>query len=109
MSTVSLSARRRYPAAFAAWIMAAVSLALAGAGLDRAAAQTAQPTPVQFTFDRPLDASAAPLVVASTRGLFRAENLAVATNIASGPDEAIARVASGSSDLALVDLNVLIR
>ena len=71
--------------------------------------QNAQPTAIQYTLDRPLDASAAPLVVASTRGLFRAENLAVATNIATGPQDAIERVASGSSDIALVDLNVLIR
>src|SRR5258705_10618106 len=68
-----------------------------------AAAQTASPTAIQFTLDRPLDASDAPFVLASTRGLFRSENLAVATNFATGPADAIARVASGTSDLALVD------
>ena len=72
-------------------------------------AQTAPPTAIQFTLDRPLDASDAPFVLASTRGLFRSESLAVATNIATGPADAIARVASGSSDLALVDINVLMR
>jgi NitT/TauT family transport system substrate-binding protein len=41
--------------------------------------------------------------------LFRAENLTVATNIAGGSPDAIARVASSSSDLALVDINVLVR
>jgi NitT/TauT family transport system substrate-binding protein len=75
----------------------------------RAAAQTASPTAIQFTLDRPLDASDAPFVLASTRGLFRLENLAVATNFANGPADAIARVASGSSDFALVDINVLMR
>jgi NitT/TauT family transport system substrate-binding protein len=80
-----------------------------GVGADRAAGEPAPPTAIQFTLDRPLDASAAPFVLASIRGLFRAEGLAVGTNIANGSPDAIARVASGSSDLALVDLNVLIR
>ena len=64
---------------------------------------------MQFTLDRPIDGSDAPFVLASAKGLFRAEGLAVGTNIASSPSDAIARVASGSSDLALVDINVLIR
>jgi NitT/TauT family transport system substrate-binding protein len=74
-----------------------------------AAAEPAPPTAIQFTIDRPVDASDAPFVLASTRGLFRSENLTVATNMATGPADAIARVASGSSDLALVDINVLMR
>jgi NitT/TauT family transport system substrate-binding protein len=89
--------------------MTALSLACIGAQTGRAAGETAPPTAIQFTLDRPLDASDAPFALASTRGLFRAENLAVATNIASGPTDAIARVASGSSDFALVDINVLMR
>jgi NitT/TauT family transport system substrate-binding protein len=88
--------------------MTALSL-VCGAQTGRAADETAPPTAIQFTLDRPLDASDAPFVLASGRGLFRAEGLAVATNIASGPADAIARVASGSSDLALVDINVLMR
>jgi NitT/TauT family transport system substrate-binding protein len=108
MSTVSPSARRRFLVRCAACVSVALGLG-AGAPADRALGQSAQPTAIQYTLDRPLDASAAPLVVASTRGLFRAENLTVATNIATGPQDAIERVASGSSDLALVDLNVLIR
>jgi NitT/TauT family transport system substrate-binding protein len=89
---------------------AALSLACIGAQTGRAAGETApQPTAIQFTLDRPLDASDAPFVLASARGLFRAENLAVATNIAGGPADAITRVASGSSDFALVDINVLMR
>ncbi|HEU0083033.1 MAG TPA: ABC transporter substrate-binding protein, partial [Bradyrhizobium sp.] len=74
-----------------------------------AAGQNAQPAAIQFSLDRALDASAAPFVLASARGLFRAENVAVTTNIATGPQDAIDRVVAGSSDLALVDLNVLIR
>jgi NitT/TauT family transport system substrate-binding protein len=80
-----------------------------GAGASRAADEVRPPIAIQFSFDRPLDGSAAPFVVAASRGLFGAEGLAVATNIAGGPSDAIARVASGASDLALVDINVLIR
>jgi NitT/TauT family transport system substrate-binding protein len=89
--------------------MAVLSLACLCAQASRAAAQAAQPIALQFTLDRPLDASVAPFVLASSRGLFRAEGLAVGTNIANGSPDAITRVASGSSDFALVDLNVLIR
>ncbi len=89
--------------------MTALSLAWIGTQASPAAAEPAAPTAIQFTLDRPIDASAAPFVLAATRGLFRAEALAVATNIASGPTDAIARVASGASDLALVDINTLIR
>jgi NitT/TauT family transport system substrate-binding protein len=67
------------------------------------------PTGIQLTFDRPLDASMAPFVVAASRGLFAAERLSVATNIASGSGDAIVRVASGASDLALADINELVR
>jgi NitT/TauT family transport system substrate-binding protein len=80
-----------------------------GAGASRSADEVRPPIAIQFSYDRPLDASAAPFVVAASRGLFSAEGLSVATNIAGGPADAIARVASGASDLALVDINVLIR
>lgn len=62
-----------------------------------------------FSFDRAIDGTAAPFVLASVRGLFRAENLTVTTGQAAGSPDAIARVASGSSDMALADLNALIR
>ena len=53
--------------------------------------------------------SAAPFVLASSRGSFSAEGLAVNINIASGSLDGIARVAAGTSDFALVDINELIR
>src|SRR4051812_14657003 len=109
MSMLSPISRRRSPARSTIWVAAALSLAGIGAAASPAAAQTATPTPIQFTLDRALDASVAPFVLASSRGLFRAENAAVTTNIATGPQDAIDRVVSGSSDLALVDLNVLVR
>jgi len=67
------------------------------------------PIPVHLTFDRPIEASMAPLIAASSRGLFAAEGLAVGTDVAAGSPDAIARVVSGASDFALVDINELIR
>lgn len=64
---------------------------------------------VQFSLDRAVDAVAAPFVVATARGLFRAEGLNVNTNVVAGTRDAIARVAAGTSDLALADLNALVR
>ena len=109
MLIVSLIVVRRFLTRFPIRVVTTLSLACLGAGASLAAGEAPQPIAVQFTLDRPLDASAAPFVLASTHGMFRAEGLAVGTNIASGSPDAIARVASGSSDLALVDINVLIR
>jgi len=80
-----------------------------GAGDSWAADPARQPIAIQFSLDRPINAGVAPFVLASSRGLFGAEGLAVATNIAGGSPEAIARVADGLSDFALVDINELIR
>src|SRR5258708_4080952 len=80
-----------------------------GATESRAADETRQPVAIQFSLDRPIDASAAPFVLATAKGLFGSEGLAVNTNIASGPADAIARVAASASDFALVDINVLVR
>jgi NitT/TauT family transport system substrate-binding protein len=109
MLNVLLIAVRRFLARFPIWAVTALSLAFTGTQTGRAAEEIAQQTAVQFTLDRPIDGSDAPFVLASAKGLFRAEGLAVGTNVASSPSDAIARVASGSSDLALVDINVLIR
>jgi NitT/TauT family transport system substrate-binding protein len=81
----------------------------AAPGPVRAADEARPPLAIQFSLDRPIDAAAAPFVMAATGGLFTAENLAVTTNIAAGSPDAIARVAAGSSDFALVDINALIR
>jgi NitT/TauT family transport system substrate-binding protein len=74
-----------------------------------AADEPRSPLPIQFSLDRPIDAAAAPFVLASANGLFSAEALAVTTNIASGSQDAIARVAAGTSDFAVVDINALMR
>ena len=74
-----------------------------------AADEPRAPLQIQFSLDRPIDAAAAPFVMAAAGGLFGAEALAVTTNIASGSQDAIARVAAGTSDFALVDINALMR
>ena len=109
MSIISPNPCWQRPTRFAVWVTATLSLVCTVTGIQPAAAQDTQATAIQFSLDRALDASAAPFVLASARGLFRAENVAVTTTIATGPQDAVDRVVSGSSDLALVDLNVLIR
>jgi NitT/TauT family transport system substrate-binding protein len=73
------------------------------------AADDKQPVTVQFTLDRPIDAVAAPFVMAQVNGLFGNEGLAVTIGAAATSQDAIARVTSGTSDLALVDINALVR
>lgn len=87
---------------------AIVLAALSARGVT--AAETATPsTAIHFTFDRPIDASMAPLFLAAKDGRFGAERLNVSFNSAAGSPEALARVAKGDSELALVDINELIR
>jgi NitT/TauT family transport system substrate-binding protein len=74
-----------------------------------AADEPRPPLAIQFSLDRPIDATDAPFVMAASNGLFSAEGLAVTVNIASGSPDAIARVAAGTSDFALVDINALVR
>jgi NitT/TauT family transport system substrate-binding protein len=91
------------------WLASLIgALALAGTS-PGCAAEPPTPVAIQFTLDRPLDAVAAAFALAAARGLYRAENLAVSTNVAAGSKETIARVGSGASDIALADLNALIR
>ena len=80
-----------------------------GAGASLAADEPRAPLAIQFSLDRPIDATDAPFVMAATGGLFTAEGLAVTINIASGSPDAITRVAAGTSDFALVDINALVR
>ena len=80
-----------------------------GAGESLAADEPRPPLAIQFSLDRPIDATDAPFVMAASGGLFSAEGLAVTINIASGSPDAIARVAAGTSDFALVDINALVR
>ena len=86
-----------------------LALACSGASQVRAQVEPRQPIQIRFAFDRPIDAGAAPVLLASASGLFGSEGLAVTTEIAGGSADAIARVASGAADFALADINELIR
>jgi NitT/TauT family transport system substrate-binding protein len=92
-----------------ALLIGLLGFAYFGVGEGRTASDDRQPIAIQFSLDRPINAGVAPFVLASSQGLFGSEGLAVATHLASGSPEAIARVADGASDFALVDLNELIR
>jgi NitT/TauT family transport system substrate-binding protein len=77
---------------------------------DKARAEDATPPlALQLSFDRPLESSMAPLIAAESRGLFAAEGLSLRNDFAGGSPEAIARVATGASEFAHVDLNEFIR
>ena len=86
-----------------------LAFACFGGAESRAADEARAPIAIQFSLDRPINASAAPFVLATTDGLFGSEGLVVTTDIANGSPDAIARVAAGTSEFALVDLNALIR
>ena len=66
-------------------------------------------TYVRFTLDRRVDGSAVAFALAASRGLYRAENLEVATTAANSSSEALARIAKGDTDIAVADFNELIR
>jgi NitT/TauT family transport system substrate-binding protein len=94
------------------WRAAATALMIAlgpGAILGALADESNPAVAIRFAFDRPLDASMAPFVLAASHGLFSAEGVAVTTATAKGTTDAIARVATGESDLAVADINELIR
>jgi NitT/TauT family transport system substrate-binding protein len=93
---------------FALFSFCLSAVGLAGLGASHAGEST-HPLAVELAFDRPINASAAPLVVAMTDGLFSSEGLSVTSNITGGSPEAIARVASGASEFAFVDINALVR
>lgn len=85
-----------------------LSIVLAARDVD--AEETAAPSvAIHFTFDRPVDASMAPFFMAAKDGKFGVEHLNVSFNNTAGSPEALARVATGNSELALVDINELIR
>jgi NitT/TauT family transport system substrate-binding protein len=94
------------------WSVLLVLLSAAGVarfGIADSRADTPAPIAIELLLDRPIDAAVAPVVLGSTRGLFRAEGLKVATAVAAGSPDTIARVAAGKADLALADINALIR
>ena len=100
---------RAHPTKAVRYVLVLLTGLLGLAGLGAAASEVRQPIAIQFALDRSLSAAAAPFVMADVDGLFGSEGLTVTTDIANGTPDAIARVAAGTSDFALVDINELIR
>ena len=90
---------------FASRLIGFALAALIGSGVTDARAASA----LRLTFDRPMDASFAPFVISISKGLYRDEDLNVSTDVAKTTRDAITRVASGDSDIALADINALAR
>jgi NitT/TauT family transport system substrate-binding protein len=104
MQVSSTIARRRFLMTLTS-LLAVATLARRG----RAAGEIKPTVAIRFSLDRPINAGAAPVVMAAADNLFSAEGISVTIDIARDSADAIARVAAGSSDAALVDLNELIR
>ena len=67
-------------------------------------------TAIHFTLDRKIDGPAAPFFLAIDKGYFKAEGLDVTIDAATGgPREALDRLAAGSYDIGVSDINLLIK
>jgi NitT/TauT family transport system substrate-binding protein len=69
----------------------------------------AEAASIRFTLDRRLDGASVAFALAASRGLYRAENLEVATTTVNSSTDALARLAKGDTDIAIADFNELIR
>jgi NitT/TauT family transport system substrate-binding protein len=65
--------------------------------------------PVKFSLDTKFAGPSAPFLLPLDKGYYKAAGLNVSIDDASGTSEAIERVASGNYDLAVADINALIR
>lgn len=74
-----------------------------------AGAQPAEPTPLRFSLDGRIEGPSALFLLPLDRGYYKSESLGVTIDEAPTPLEPISRVASGSHDMALVDINAVIR
>ena len=83
----------------------AVMTVLAAVSADPAAAQT----PIKLVLDGSLTGPAAPFVVAEDRGFYRADAVAVSIELSPALPDAINRVAAGSADMALADINAVMK
>jgi len=66
-------------------------------------------TPVKFSLDWKFEGPAAPFLVAIDKGYFKAEGLDVTIDTAGGSLEPLNRVASGTYDMGIGDINSLIK
>ena len=85
----------------------ALLLALIAAG--PAKAQTPEQTPVRFSLDGRVEGPSALFLLPLDRGYYKNESLNVTMDDATNAFEPISRVASGTYDMALADINAVIR
>ncbi len=91
-------------------VLGDLAIALVATGVGAASSGIARAAdPVRVLLDRRPDGAAAPLFIAQNKGLFRDERIDVTTEAANGSEDAIERLARGEADIAVADLNVLIR
>jgi NitT/TauT family transport system substrate-binding protein len=83
-------------------------IALAAAFLFAAAPAAAQ-TGIKFSLDGRLEGPEALVLLPEDKGYFKGEGLELTIDDAASPLEPITRVAAGSHDMALADINALIR
>lgn len=84
-------------------------IGVAGAMIGLLASAARAEAEIKFSLDGPLEGPAAIFLQAQDRGYFRAEGLDVAIEEGASGKEAISRVASGTHELGLADINALIR
>ncbi|HET7680009.1 MAG TPA: ABC transporter substrate-binding protein [Xanthobacteraceae bacterium] len=83
---------------------AAVAI-LAAAFATPAAAQRS----IKVALEGSLTGAYAPFLVAEDRGFYRAEGLEVSIDATASPPDAISRIANGSADIGLADINAVMR
>ena len=88
-------------------LLVRLGLAVAASALSVTAA-LAQ-TPIKFSLDWKFEGPAAPFTIAIDKGYFKAEGLDVTIDTAGGSLEPINRVASGTYDMGMGDINSLIK
>ena len=84
-------------------------VALLPAALVLMTSAMAAETSVSFSLDYEIDGRAAPFLLPFDKGYYKAEGLNVSIAPASGSQETIERVASGTYEMGLADINALIR
>ena len=80
----------------------------AGMALLALATPVLAQTKIRFAIEGSLNGVHAPLALAQERGFYKAEGVEVALDASPTP-EALARVANGAADMALADINTLVR
>ncbi len=89
----------------AAWTACAALMLAVSGPVTAPAAETA----INFSLDRPIDGTAAPFLLPLDRGWYKAAGVNVSVAPAKDMLEPIKRVASGRFDMALADINALIK